>query len=162
MGGSGEELPDVDGVGRDDGVGPQGRGRGASTVSRAACGAQSVPLRPFPRGEIMSEKRQAWIDPSLLRGAGEHTGPDVGFVSTLTEDVGEFALRRWDGTPPLQSGSPVEVIETRSYGLVLVQEFDVAEMELLEAAVEVLRGRGLAGTFADRFPKGGEKGVTWS
>lgn len=110
----------------------------------------------------MSEKRQAWVEPSVLRGAGEHVGPDVGFVSTLREDVSTFALRRWDGTPPLRSGAPVEVIETRPYGSVLVQEFDVAETEFLEACVDSLRGRGLAGTFADRFPPDAEKGVTWS
>ena len=110
----------------------------------------------------MSEKRQAWIEPSILRGAGEHAGPDVGFVSTLTEDVKDFALRRWDGTPPLQSGAPVEVIETRSCGAVLVQEFDVAETEFLEACVESLREAGRTGTFADRFPARREKGVTWA
>ena len=104
--------------------------------------------------------RQAWVEPHQLRGAGD--GPVPGFVSTLTEDVSTFALRRWDGTPPMASGSVVHIVERRPYGGLLVEEFSMEQQQVLYGFVEWLRSSGRPHMVADRFPKRWSEGVTWA
>ena len=91
-------------------------------------------VSPFPEGQedIMREMRQLWVEPGQVRGEIVREGQ----LTTLVEDVATFALRRWDGGEPVTADTVVKVIETRSYGAMLVSEIPDAA-EVLEAIVGI-------------------------
>lgn len=84
----------------------------------------------------MQGHRQVWIDPEDIGG---HV-PEVGQVYALTRPNESFALRKWDGTPPLPAGQVVTVVETRWYGSALAQE---TEADALVTAAAELATDGL-------------------
>lgn len=65
------------------------------------------------------EMRAMWVDKDEVRG-GRYV--KAGQLTTLWDEVGEFALRRHDGGEPVPAGTVVRVLETRPYGSLLVTE----------------------------------------
>ena len=84
----------------------------------------------------MREMRQVWVEPDQVRG-GEAV--QVGQLTTIfDDDVATWALRRWDGSEPVQADTVVKVIETRPYGGMLVTEVEDGDEVL--GAIERIRG----------------------
>lgn len=100
----------------------------------------------------MREMRQLWVEADEVRG--EYLQP--GNVTTLRQDSSTFALRRWDGSDPVASGTVVRVVETRGYGSLLVTECEDADevAEMIENVRETVAqlGDDALQELIDRFP----------
>ncbi len=79
----------------------------------------------------MQGHRQVWVDAEDIGGHA----PEIGQMYALTRPNSSFALRGWDGTPALPAGQVVVVVETRSYGSALAQEFQAGG--LVQSAAEL-------------------------
>ncbi len=105
----------------------------------------------------MRELRQAWVVPTAIRSGD--TVP-VGRATTLYGDCDTFALRRWDGSPPIPANAVVVVVERRPYGLLLCREVSEREEREVRRFVEDVRLDPRFAALVARFPRPADT-VVW-
>ena len=93
------------------------------------------------------EGRTLWIT------TGDVDGPvEEGRVVRATRPLDDFCLRGSDGSERVETGSLLEIIETRPWGAAMAQELPDMHAEIMQAALE-LEAEGLWEFVTDSGPE---------